>query len=370
MKTLKFSKQNNEFSTELRKAVKDYFIENKIQSFGNNEIYIKTLIMTLIYFVPFLLLFLLKITSVPVTLIFWTLMGVGMSGIGMVAMHDANHSSFSKRKWVNKLFANSLFLLGGFPPNWRFQHNTLHHGFTNIDGMDEDIAPVGVLRFSPHQPLKWIHKYQYIYAWFFYGIMTLSWVTAKDFNRFRNYRNMKASLDSTNNYNQLFTKLLISKILYYGVFLVIPILFLSISWYWVLAGFLIMHLTGGLILSTIFQTAHVVPSSKYPFPSTNGDLEYNWAEHQLYTTSDFATNSLIFSWLIGGLNFQIEHHLFPNISHIHYRKINSIVKQLAEKNNLPYYCNRSFISAIYQHIKMLKLLGQNKTSIATVPVFL
>jgi linoleoyl-CoA desaturase len=117
-----------------------------------------------------------------------------------------------------------------------------------------------------------------------------------------------------------------------------------------------------LVLSSIFQTAHVVPSSEYPVPDTNGELDNNWAVHQLYTTSDYAPKSRIFSWLIGGLNYQVEHHLFPNISHIHYREISKIVQCKAKKYSLPYHINKSFASAVLQHVKMLRLLGKRQNT--------
>jgi linoleoyl-CoA desaturase len=360
MENIKYSKYNLDFTTELRNSVNEYFKENNIQQYGNLQIYLKTSIMTILYFTPFILMITGLVSSVIMVLLCWFIMGLGMSGLGMATMHDANHGSFSKHRWVNKLFGNSMYLLGGYPPNWRFQHNTLHHGFTNIEGHDEDIAPPGILRFSPHRPLKKIHRYQYIYAWLFYSLMSMSWIIAKDFKRFKKYQKMGAKLSSKRKHNSLLVDIIISKVAYYSVFLIIPLLTIPVAWYWILAGFLIMHFTSGLVLSSIFQTAHVVPSSEYPVPDVNGELDNNWAVHQLYTTSDYAPKSRIFSWLIGGLNYQIEHHLFPNISHIHYREISKIVQSKAKKYNLPYHINKSFAGAVLQHIKMLKLLGERQ----------
>lgn len=206
--------------------------------------------------------------------------------------------------------------------------------------------------------MRKVHQFQYLYAWLLYGLMTFSWVTLKDFKRLKKYKSEGAILTGNGSYKQLFLKLLVTKIMYYTAFLVLPLIFIPLDWYWVLLGFLIMHFTGGLILSTIFQTAHVVPTSDYPLPDSNNELKNSWAVHQLYTTCDFAPNSKIFSWFIGGLNYQVVHQLFPNISHIHYKKIASIVQQIAQKHNLPYHVNRSFLEAIYQHLLMLKTLGK------------
>ena len=360
MANIRYSRNKLDFTTDLRNSVNEYFSKNNIQPYGNLKIYLKTIFMTLLYLAPFVIMISGLVSSVIPVLACWILMGLGMSGLGMVTMHDANHGSFSKHQWVNKLFGNSMYLLGGFPANWRYQHNTLHHGFTNIEGHDEDIAPPGILRFSPHRPLKKMHRYQHIYAWFFYSLMTISWIIVKDFNRLKKYREMGAKLSGKRKFNQLKVDLIISKIIYYVVFLVIPLITIQVAWYWVIVGFVLMHFTSGLVLSTIFQTAHVVPSSEYPVPDDSGELGNNWAVHQLYTTCNFAPKSTIFSWMVGGLNYQVEHHLFPNISHIHYKKISQIVQAKAKEHNLPYHVNKSFAQAVWQHIKMLKLLGERE----------
>lgn len=360
MITLHYSKNNADFTTELRKSVKEYFKENNIQKYGNTEILIKTVFMLLIYLVPYFLMISGNMVSIPWVMTSWVIMALGMSGLGVATMHDANHGSFSKHKWVNKLFSKSLYLLGGYPPNWQYQHNTLHHGYTNIEGHDEDIGHEGVLRFSPHKPIKKIYKFQQIYAWFFYGLMTVSWITLKDFKRLKKYKDSGVVLSGNNNYRKMFVELLVSKVFYYAIFLVLPILLVPVAWYWILTGFLLMHFLSGLILSTIFQSAHVMPTSEYPLPDDQNNLDYNWAVHQLYTTADFSPKSKVFSWLLGGLNYQVEHHLFPNISHIHYRNIAEIVQKTAEKYHFPYHVNESFLEAIRQHYKMLKWLGRTK----------
>ena len=363
MKIIKYSKNKLDFTTELRSSVNEYFSKNNITPYGNWKIYLKSIFMATIYLGPLVLMVSGLVTSVLAVMACWFLMGLGMAGLGMATMHDANHGSFSKNRRLNKLFGNSMYLLGGFPPNWRYQHNTMHHGFTNIEGHDEDIAPPGILRFSPHRPLKKIHRFQYIYAWFFYGLMTISWIVTKDFRQLLKYRKNGVRISGKRKYSQLLTELIIAKTVYYLVFLVVPLLTISVAWYWIVAGFLLMHFTGGLSLGSIFQTAHVVPSSEYPVPDENGELGNNWAVHQLYTTCDYSPKSRIFSWMVGGLNYQIEHHLFPNISHIHYKNISKIVQSKAKEYGLPYHVNKNFAEAVLQHIKMLKMLGQSKNTV-------
>jgi linoleoyl-CoA desaturase len=362
MKNIKYSKQKLDFTTDLRNSVNEYFSKSNLEFYGNRKIYLKTIFMALLYLAPFILMISGLISSVVLIMACWFIMGLGMSGLGMVTMHDANHGSFSKNQNVNRFFGNSLYLLGGFPPNWRYQHNTLHHGYTNIEGHDEDIAPPGILRFSPHRPLKKLHRYQHIYAWFFYSLMTISWIVAKDFKRLKTYEKMGVKLSGKRKNSSLMTNLIISKIAYYSIFLVIPLLVIPVSWYWVIGGFLLMHFTSGLVLSTIFQTAHVVPTSEFPVPDESGEINNNWTIHQLYTTSNYSPKSKIFSWFVGGLNYQVEHHLFPYISHVHYRDLSKIVQAKAKEYNLPYHVNKSFAQAVWQHIKMLKLLGEFRDS--------
>lgn len=354
---IRYSKEKIDFLTGLRASVDAYFKNNNIEPYGNSRIMVKTVFMGILYLAPWVLMLSGVFTSVWAVMACWVLMGFGMAGVGMATMHDASHGAFSKKKWVNKLFGNSLYLLGGFPPNWRYQHNTLHHGYTNIEGHDEDIAPPELLRLSPHRPLKKIHRYQYLYAWFFYSLMTISWIIVKDFRRLQKYKAMGVKLSGKRTYRSLLVDLIISKVLYYTMFLVVPLLTVPVAWYWVVVGFLLMHFVGGLVLAAIFQTAHVVPTSEYPLPDENDEMDYNWAAHQLYTTCNFAPKNRVFTWLVGGLNHQVEHHLFPNISHIHYRNLSPIVQQKAKEFGMPYHVNKTFFGALGQHARMLKLLG-------------
>lgn len=356
---LKFTVENKkQFIIELRENVTKYFDEKKLSQYGNVNLFLKTAFMFILYLSPYLLMITGIINSFAGVLLCWFVMGLGKAGMGMAVMHDANHKSYSPKSWLNRLMGNTIYLLGGSPITWQYQHNTLHHGFTNIDGYDEDIDPGSVLRFSPHKPLLRMHRYQYIYAWILYGLMTLTWVTTKDFKQLVQYKKEGVALSNKQSNIQLWFVLILSKLLYYIVFLIIPIVILPFAWYWIVVFFLVMHFTSGFILTVIFQTAHVVPSSKYPLPDAKNTLENNWAVHQLFTTSDFAPRSKIFSWFIGGLNYQVEHHLFPNISHVHYNKISKLVKEMAHKYHLPYHVQPTFFSALSAHRKMLKKLGR------------
>ncbi len=355
---IKFSnKTQTDFVNELRNQVKDYFESGGISKYGGYRIVLKSIFMFSLYLIPYFLMVTGVVTRPDQIFLLWIIMGFGTAGIGMAVMHDANHRSYSKYQSVNRILSYSLNFLGGFAPTWQYQHNTLHHGFTNIDGFDEDIDAGKMFRFSPNKPLYKIHKFQQFYAWFFYGLMTFTWTLDKDFKQIYRYRKEGVVLSQNKSFGSLLAELIISKVIYYGYLLVIPILFLPVPWWLVVFFYFCMHLISGFILGIIFQTAHVMPSSEYPLPDDNGTIENNWAIHQLLTTTDYSPHNRVFSWFIGGLNYQVEHHLFANISHIHYHNISAIVQRTALKYHLPYHVRKSFPRALYDHFRMLKTLG-------------
>jgi linoleoyl-CoA desaturase len=356
---VKFSNDlEKEFVSNLRARVKNYFDENGISKYGNANMVIKTIFMFSLLFAPYLLMVTGVISNPWLIVLGYILMGFGVAGIGLSVMHDANHKSYSKHPWVNKVLSHSLNLLGGYPPNWQYQHNVMHHGFTNIEGHDEDINPGNILRFSPNSPLLKHHKKQHIYAWFLYGLMTLTWSIDKDFKQIFGYFKEGIDVVKGKSRTRILTEIILSKILFYGYIFVIPIIFIPIAWWAVILLYLAMHFIAGFSLAIIFQTAHVMPDTKYPLPNEEGNIENHWAIHQLLTTSDYAPKNKFLSWFVGSLNFQVEHHLFPTICHVHYPKLAVIVKSTAEEYNLPYNVQPTFGAAIKEHYQMLKMLGR------------
>jgi len=359
--TLNFPwEKNNDFMLTLRKKVDDYFEQTNLSKRGNVNLVMKTIVMLSLYLIPYLLMVTGVITSIPLILICWVLMGLGMAGVGMDVMHDANHGSYSKKRRMNNLLSYTLYLLGGLPVTWRIQHNNIHHSFTNIHGYDDDIEPIDILRFSPHKPLRKIHRYQHIYAWILYGLMTLLWITTKDFKQLFKYRNRGLLVREEKSFNRMMVKLVLTKLMYYVLFIAIPLITLPIPWYLTLLFFVIMHFIAGVILSTIFQTAHVMPDSEYPLPDEDGNMENNWVVHQLLVTADYARHNKPLTWLLGGLNYHAVHHLFPHISHVHYPKISPIIKEVTDQYGITYREQPTFLKAIGQHAKMLKLLGRKQ----------
>jgi linoleoyl-CoA desaturase len=356
---VKFSRANDtDFVSVLRSRVKAHFEAEGRTKHGDTSMFVKTAFMISLYFIPYLLMMTGVVTNTWAIMSMWAIMGFGAAGIGLSIMHDANHGAYSANKNVNKYLGRLLNVVGGSAFTWKIQHNVLHHSYTNIDGMDEDIAPVKVLRFSPHQERYGWHRFQHFYAWFFYGLMTIAWITVKDFKGLYHYRSLGLVKDDPKAFRQRIASTVLTKVVYYAYALVLPLILLPTAWWQTVLFFLLMHFITGLTLGMIFQPAHVMPETEFPLPDDEGQMENNWAIHQLLTTTNFAPKAKLFSWYVGGLNYQIEHHLFPNICHIHYQKLSKIVKQTAEEYGLPYHVQPTFYEAVRKHAVMLRDLGR------------
>ena len=359
---IRFAPHHNEFISTLNKRVNEYFTKSNLSRHANAEMVIKTIFMLSIYLVPYFLMVFGVVTNLYAMFSLCLLMGFGIAGIGLSVMHDANHGAYSQKKWVNNLLGYALNLIGGNALNWKIQHNVLHHTYTNIHDVDEDISPRGILRMTPHSDWKFFHRFQFVYAWFVYGLMTLVWVVAKDFARINKYNKDGLIKKQRTTLVKEWVILIATKVIYSVYIFVIPMLVLSVTWWQILIGFFVMHYIAGFILAVIFQPAHVIDGTEYPLPDENGSMQNNWAIHQLLTTTNFANSNRPLSWYVGGLNFQIEHHLFPNVCHVHYRRISGIVQETAKEFGLPYKSQRTFRGALLGHAKLLKQLGVRPAS--------
>lgn len=350
-------KDKSQFFSTLRKRVDAYFKDNNISKHYNSSMVLKTIILLSAYIIPFACLLIFK-PSVGISMLIWTIMGFALAGIGMSIMHDANHGAYSSSHKTNQWLGYTLNLLGGSVFNWKLQHNLLHHTYTNIIDLDDDIADKLILRFSPHTKVKWYHKLQFVYAFLFYGILTLYWALLKDFVQFGKYTKDGVNKNTPAQNRAVMLKIVLSKLFYFFFIIAVPVLFFKIPLSQVILGFLLMHFIGGLVLTVIFQLAHTVEGTTHPLPSDDGTIENNWAVHQMNTTVNFARHSKFLSWYLGGLNFQVEHHLFPTICHVHYPEVAEIVKATAEEYGVPYLENKTFGQALTSHMRMLQQFGK------------
>lgn len=347
------TKDNPAFYATLQRRIKAYFQETGKKPTADSRFYIKAFTMGALYWLPLVAIIAF---NMPLWLFFtlWVLIGFGMAGIGMNVMHDANHGSVSEKTWINKIMGASMYLLAGNVFTWKVQHNVLHHNYTNVHGVDEDIETDGLIKLHPESKTKKMHKYQHIYAPFLYGLLTINWLIAKDFKQWRRYYDM--GLGQPENKTKDLLGIIFWKITYFSLFLILPVFVGGYSWLAVILGIVVAHFVAGVTLSVIFQLAHIMPEVSHPIEKEN-KIEHSWATLQLATTANFATRSKLVTWLVGGLNFQIEHHLFPHISHVHYPKIAKIVKETAEEMELSYYEYKSMWQATIAHFKYLRTLA-------------
>jgi len=352
-------KDRPEFFGELRKRVNRYFKENNISRYANFNMKFKTVFMLCLYFVPLVLMIAGVVSSLWPVMLMWVLMGFGMSGIGLAVMHDANHGSYSKNKKVNNVLGYLLNFIGGYHVNWKIQHNVLHHSFTNVEGFDEDINN-GLMRFSPNQKRKRIFRFQVFYAPFLYGLMAIYWLISKDFESVVRYGKKDLLAGQGLTLKKAVAQVIINKTWYLALTLALPMIIMELPWWQIFSGFILMLLICGLVLALIFQPAHVIEETDFYTADDEGNLRNNWAIHQMKTTANFASRSALFSWFIGGLNYQIEHHLFPNVCHVHYRKIAAIVKETAKEFNVPYHQHKTYFAALKSHFSLLNQLGTGK----------
>lgn len=290
------------------------------------------------------------------------LMGIAMAGIGFSVAHDALHGAYSNNPKVNMVLGASLDMLGANGYMWQITHNVIHHTYTNIHNVDEDLTVSPLLRLSPEAEHYWFHRFQHWYAAGAYSLATLFWVFAKDFKYFLK-KDLGPFQDRKHSKGAV-AWLLFSKAAYYTYALVLPLLLIQQPWWVILLGFVTVHLIAGAILGIVFQLAHVVEGTEYPLPDESGNMEHTWAVHEMLTTSNFARRNPVLRWYIGGLNYQIEHHLFPKVCSIHYPEISHIVQAVAKKHGIPYNEHLTFRDALASHWRMLKKLGRPELAAA------
>ncbi len=350
----KFAAPRESFHKVLKNRINEYFETTGKSVNGNAQLYTKAVILIS----GFLFLYVHLVFFTPPILwaiIECVLLGIVVAAIGFNIMHDGAHGSFSRHKWLNTAAAFTLNVLGGSSFMWNVKHNVIHHAYTNIDGVDDDIDIQPWLRMSSTQPRLKMHRYQHIYFWVLYALLYILWIFVLDFQKYfkRKIGDMPLKKMSFGDHFIFWS----FKLLYVFFFVGLPIYMLGFTAW--LIGFLTFTLVAGFVLSIVFQLAHTVEHTHFPVPhEETGKLDDEWAIHQLKTTANFAPRNRFVSWLVGGLNFQIEHHLFPKISHIHYNKIRKIIKQACEEYGVPYIEYPKMRQAVVSHVSFLRQMGQ------------
>lgn len=350
---LKYNNSNDskEFMTSLKSKIMLHIEENRKTQYANFQMWVKVFWILALWagtygliisnLIHGIWLFVLAIVHALTHLL-----------IAFNISHDANHDALSKRPIINKLFSYSLDLIGVSSYFWRIAHNQQHHTYINVLHWDDNVNGYGIMRFSPDDAHRKIHRFQHIYASVLYGLVTLNYVTLKDFKLV--FKSIK--------YNKAITiraivELFISKIFYFSYIFVIPMYLLKLPFVNVLATFVAGHFVVGLLLSYIFQCGHLTEDAHYPHIEDE-HIQDAWAIHVVKSTCDYASDNKVLTYLSGAINIHIAHHLFPTICHIHYKSLIPIIKETAQEHNLKYREHFGVVNAIASHLSMLKELGK------------
>ncbi len=284
-----------------------------------------------------------------------------ISAVGFSIQHDGSHHAYSRYRWVNKLATMSLDLIGASSYLWRWKHVVFHHTYPNVDGQDTDIAPGAVVRLSPHQRRRWFHRWQHLYMWPLYGLSASLWHLYGDFKEVALGSIGPHKIPRPRGWD--LAVFFLGKAVSVGLLLVVPMLIHP--WWVVLTFYAVVTAVTGLVLTVVFQLAHCVAEAEFPEPTDGGRrMEASWAVHQVRTTVDFARRSRLLCWLLGGLNFQVVHHLFPKVCHIHYPALSRVVEAVCHKFGVRYSVHESFLSGIGSHYRWLRALGRAEPAVA------
>lgn len=355
MQKLKFAKDEGTlFYQDLRERIDVYFTSNNIARTGNRTMVFKMVL----YFSLDILFYVLMINSETLLSFYvcYLLMGVSILLTAFNVSHDAAHGVAVKSKRLNKfLFQLSFNLQGNNAYVWGKNHNKSHHLYTNIEGSDIDVLNNPLFRMSDTQPLKWFHRYQWLYAPFLYLFYSLNWFLFRETLMIFHVSSRTITVDIP---KREVIKLIFFKLLYIGYMILLPIYFLPFGWANVLLAFLLNHVVVSIIFVGVLGVSHVSDFVSHPVPDKDGHLDMSWPKLQMCTSVDYNPGSVFFNWTLGGFNAHALHHLLPNICHVHYLKILPIFRDVAKKHNVT-YMEMGYWQSLAAHFRFLKAMGRS-----------
>ena len=349
------------FHGEVKRRVLEYFEHAGLSSRDSPRMFVKTAVLLLWFGASYGLLVFAATTWLQGALLSCSLV-LAAAGIGFSIQHDANHGAYSNHRAVNRIMGMTLDMLGASSYLWRFKHNISHHTYTNLAGADDDIGITPFARLSPAQPRYRFHRLQQFYVWVLYGFLILKWHLVYDFKNVARGRVARNRFPRPRGWSLV--ELIGGKVFFFGWALVVPALFHP--WWVVLLYYSGTSIMLGVVLSVVFQVAHCVEEADFPEPAPSTELLPDaWAVHQVQTTVDFGRGNRLLTWYLGGLNFQIEHHLFPRICHVHYPQIGKIVQAVCAEFGVRYTAHKSFLGAVSSHWRWLRRMGRVPVAEAT-----
>jgi linoleoyl-CoA desaturase len=348
---------NDGFASVLRRRVDEFFARTGRKPRDNGSMYVKTAAILAIFFASYIVLVFFA-TAWWHAIIAALLLGGAAGLIGFNIQHDGSHLAYSDRPWLNKLSAMSMDLIGASSYLWHWKHVASHHIYVNITDHDADVDLGAFARVTPHQPHYFFHRAQHFYLWALYGFMTIRWHLYGDFrdlatreiggHPFPRPRGKELAI------------FIAGKALFFTLAFILPMMFHT--WWKVLLFYALVAGVVGVALSIVFQLAHCVEEAEFPLPDEETNkMEDNWMVHQIHTTVDFARRSKLVCWLLGGLNFQVEHHLFPKICHVHYPEISKIVEQTCREFGIRYNEHKTLWAGLVSHYRWLRRMSRPDT---------
>jgi linoleoyl-CoA desaturase len=341
------------FYSELRRRVAEYFEQSGRRQRDCPEMYLKTAIILLTFIGSYIALVFVAAT-------WWQglglaiLLGLAMAGIGFNIEHDGGHQAYSNHQWINRLMAMTMDLLGGSSYVWHWKHDVNHHTYVNITGHDVDIELGFIGRLSPHQKHLRFHRWQHYYLWPLYGLNVIKWQLYDDFRDVILGRIGKARMPRPRRWG--WVQFIGAKVTFFAMAFVIPMM-LHRGWT-VILFYIATVFTAGIVVSVVFQLAHCVEEAEFALPQEESSvIENTWAIHQIETTVNFARHSKVQTWLLGGLNFQVEHHLFPRICHVNYPQISKLVEETCREYGVVYRQHSTFRLGLLSHYRWLRRMG-------------
>jgi linoleoyl-CoA desaturase len=342
------------FIDETRREVELYLARRRTRLRGTVQLYAKAPIALTLTAVSWAVLIFAHPGVIVAALCLVGLM-IGSILVAFCVQHDANHGAYFKRRRWNHLVGWSADSLLGFSSYaWRVKHNVAHHTYTNVDGFDDDATQVPFARFMASQPVRPWYRFQQYYIWPMYMLMVLRWQILGDLAAFLRGSIGKSSLRIPRGWN--LTGIIAGKAFFLGWALVIPMF--VYPWWAVVGAYLVFAMVTSLITATTFQLAHCVEEASFSSPDELRAERRIWAVHEVETTVDFCPRNPVITWMLGGLNFQIEHHLFPKVPHTHYPKIAEIVRRNCLKHDVRYSFHPSLRRALRSHFLHLREMGR------------
>lgn len=338
----------------LIRAVDAYFRGRRIEPRGGGRMLLKSGLILGWWLASYLLL-VFWADSAALVVLLATSLGLAVAGVGFNIQHDGGHGAYSSRKIGNRLSALTLDLMGGSSYMWHFKHNILHHHYTNVEGVDDDLEAGVMLRLSSGQRRRWFHRFQHLYIWALYAFLPPKWQFWDDWRGLVLGRIGDHPIPRPGRRDLAI--LVLGKLFFLGWVFALPLAIHPVGS--VLAVYALCALVLGVTLGTVFQLAHCVEEAGFsPIPEQPQRMDHSFVEHQLRTTVDFAPRNRFLNWYTGGLNFQVEHHLFPRICHIHYPAVAEIVQSVCAEAHIPHLSHDTLSSALGSHVRYLKRMGR------------